>query len=152
MTIQNIMWKSLSKPNPRASAKAAPGMMPTERVGSGAVLERTEHCPSRGPGGIPESRNTCCWALRAAAAAARHRGAKEMWIRVKDSKGEFVGQQIFLQNLQRQANTLICNSLWTCIVEEIDLQNLHHHHHREGKNNQAESILKTEVARPYSLC
>lgn len=119
--------------------------MPTERVGSDAVLERTEHCPSRGPAGVPESRNTCCRALRAAAAAARHRGAKEMWIRVKDSKEEFVGQQIFLQNLQREANTLICNSLWRCIVEEIDLQHLHHLHHSERKSTQVGEHLKLRL-------
>lgn len=103
------------------------------------VLERRA-LPFQRPGRSSWERNTCSWALRAAAAAARHRGAKEMWISVKDSKGEFVGQHIFLQNLQRQANTLICNSLRRCSIEEIDLQNLHHHHQSKGNYNQAESI------------
>lgn len=62
-----------------------------------------------------------------------------MRIRVKGSKEGFVGQPSFLQNLQKQANTLISNSLQKVYCEEIDLQNLHHHHSR-GKNNQAESI------------
>lgn len=63
-----------------------------------------------------------------------------MWIRLKGSKEEFVGQCIFLQNLQMQPNTLICDSLQRWTLEGIGLQDLHDHHHSKGKNSQAESI------------